>query len=200
MKITRATLTALVLLAMLVLPVLAQEEEEVTVSFDLTVTGTPPEDATFFAVGLFDPRVADAQEEVQLVDPDGDGVYTDSFTTLAGEYDIAIVQGTGTQECDETFGGVCPGDPTRTIRDFGTLSITEDTTLSASVTFGGDDEQTDDQDDEQTDEQDDDEQETPEMPDTGAGGMAGGAGLPIGNIAAVLSLLAVSGYAILRRR
>ncbi len=50
------------------------------------------------------------------------------------------------------------------------------------------------------DDQDDDQQETPQMPETGAGGMAGGAGLPIGNIAAVGSLLAASAYAIGRRR
>ncbi len=40
---------------------------------------------------------------------------------------------------------------------------------------------------------DDDQQETPEMPDTGAGGMSGGAGLPIGNIAAAGSLLVQRG-------
>ncbi len=50
------------------------------------------------------------------------------------------------------------------------------------------------------DDQDDDEQETPQMPDTGAGGMSGGAGLPIGNIAAAGSLLAAGAYAMRRRR
>ena len=38
-----------------------------------------------------------------------------------------------------------------------------------------------------------------QMPDTGAGGMAGG-GLPIGNAAAAASLLLAGGYALLKRR
>ncbi len=41
--------------------------------------------------------------------------------------------------------------------------------------------------------------ETPEMPNTGAGGMAGG-GVPVSNIAAALSALAACGYAMLRCR
>ncbi len=44
-----------------------------------------------------------------------------------------------------------------------------------------------------------DDGETPEMPDTGAGGMAGAA-IPIGNIAAVFWLLAAGAYAIRRHR
>lgn len=47
---------------------------------------------------------------------------------------------------------------------------------------------------------DDQRGEMPEqIPDAGSGGMAGG-GLPLGSIAAVLSLAVVSGYAVLRRR
>lgn len=42
------------------------------------------------------------------------------------------------------------------------------------------------------------------MPDgmgqTGAGGMAGGAGLPVGNLAAAASLILAGGYVVLRRR
>ena len=45
----------------------------------------------------------------------------------------------------------------------------------------------------------DDEGETPGMPGTGAGAMAGG-GLPLGNAAAAFSLLGAAGYAVLRRR
>ncbi len=52
------------------------------------------------------------------------------------------------------------------------------------------------------DDQDDDQQgEMPdELPETGVGGMSGVAGLPVDSITGALSLLAVSGYAILRRR
>ncbi len=45
----------------------------------------------------------------------------------------------------------------------------------------------------------DDQQGHVEMPDTGAGGMAGG-GLPIGNAAAAASLLLAGGYFLLKRR
>ncbi len=45
----------------------------------------------------------------------------------------------------------------------------------------------------------DDDGETPEMPDTGAGGMAG-SGLPVGNAAVGLGLVVALGYSVLRRR
>ena len=43
-----------------------------------------------------------------------------------------------------------------------------------------------------------DEQDGPEMPDTGAGGLA--TGLPLGSLAGLAALLLASGYAVLRRR
>lgn len=42
--------------------------------------------------------------------------------------------------------------------------------------------------------------EMPGMPDTGAGGVAGGAGMPIGWMAAGVTVLLAGGYAVLRRR
>ncbi len=77
-------------------------------------------------------------------------------------------------------------------------------------TGAGDDQQDDTQDDvqdtgtgagddQQDDTQDDQQGEMPEeLPETGAGGLAGG--LPLGSAAAGASLLAASGYAVLRRR
>ncbi len=87
--------------------------------------------------------------------------------------------------------------------DFETLDT--DMTNTAWYTFGkgtgaGDEQETPDnqQDDAQDDVQDDQQGEMPdELPDTGAGGLAGG--LPLGP-AAGASLLAASGYVMLRRR
>jgi len=45
-----------------------------------------------------------------------------------------------------------------------------------------------------------DEQDGPEMPDAGAGGLAPGASIPVGNAAAGLMMLVGAGYAVLRRR
>lgn len=56
-----------------------------------------------------------------------------------------------------------------------------------------------DQADTQDDQQAGDDQQT-EMPSTGAGGLAGGARIPVGNAAAALTMLAAAGYAVLRRR
>jgi hypothetical protein len=67
----------------------------------------------------------------------------------------------------------------------------------------------DDQQDEDEDTGTGDEQETPdnqqgempdELPDTGAGGLAAGARIPVGNAPAGLAMLVGAGYAVLRRR
>ena len=112
-------------------------EEEVEVTFELSVEGEPPADATFFGTGVYDPRIMDGQDVPQLMDPDGDGLYVVTLTTVAGDYEAGIVQGAGTETCDPEFGGTCPGEPTRAIKDFGMVALEEDTTLSASVSFDG---------------------------------------------------------------
>lgn len=106
-------------------------EDTVTATFELTVEGTPPEDATFFGYLGYEPA------PFQLTDPDGDGIYTGSTSPdliPAGDTQPAlIVQGTGTQESQVV--GTSPGEPTSTIKDFGEVTFEEDTTLRASVSF-----------------------------------------------------------------
>lgn len=106
-------------------------EDTVTATFELTVEGTPPEDATFFGYLGYEPA------PFQLTDPDGDGIYTGSTPSdliPAGDTQPAlIVQGTGTQESQVV--GTSPGEPTSTIKDFGEVTFEEDTTLRASVSF-----------------------------------------------------------------
>ncbi len=106
-------------------------EVTVTATFELTVEGTPPEDATFFGYLGYEPA------PFQLTDPDGDGIYTGSTSPdliPAGDTQPAlIVQGTGTRESQVV--GTSPGEPTSTIKDFGEVTFEEDTTLRASVSF-----------------------------------------------------------------
>ncbi len=88
-------------------------------------------------------------------------------------------------------------------REFGeNCIVVELTPGTAELQFLNTVAEEDDQQQDDDDQQDDDQQEG-EIPDnagnTGAGGMAGSS-LPVGNIAALVSLLAASGYAILRRR
>ncbi len=106
-------------------------EDTVTVEFELAVEGEPPTDATFFGYLGYEPA------PFQLVDPDGDGVYTGNTPpdlVPAGDTQPAlIVQGTGTRESQVV--GTSPGDPITTLKDFGEVTFEEDTTLSASVSF-----------------------------------------------------------------
>lgn len=113
--------------------------DRATFTFELTVQGTPPANATFFGnvrfgeggPGLF----------VPLTDPDGDGLFTGSTTVdrfgpgprpvppgvepLA--FPVSIVQGAGVQ-------GSRPGEPVTVIQDFGIVPV-EDRTFSATVSF-----------------------------------------------------------------
>ena len=107
-------------------------EDTVTATFELTVEGEPPEDATFFGYLGYEPA------PFQLSDQDGDGVYTGSTPPdliPAGDTQPAlIVQGTGTRESQVV--GTSPGEPISTIEDFGEVTFEEDTTLKASISFG----------------------------------------------------------------
>lgn len=142
----------LVVLLTLSVPALAQQSQEgpqgdtATLTFELTVEGDPPADATFFGnvrLGEGGPGVF-----APLTDPDGDGVYTGSATVPRFppgprpvppdvepvSLQVLIVQGTG--QVSTPVGALRPGEPVRVIKDFGFVRI-EDRTLSASVSFPG---------------------------------------------------------------
>lgn len=109
-------------------------------NFELVVEGEPPADATFFARFIPPSRTRDYLGELRLTDPDGDGVYTyteDAFYTGDQLGDVKIIQGTGTKALTGGLreGLTLPGEPIRVIKDFGTITLEEDTTLSASVSF-----------------------------------------------------------------
>ena len=122
-------------------PALAQEEgtqyeaepaaqEEVSASFELVVEGEAPEGATFFGyLNNGEPF------SVALSDPDGDGVYVGAYdhVGMGDSMGAGIMQGTGSRE--DVAVGASPGEPSHMIRDFGTMTFSNDTTLSASVSF-----------------------------------------------------------------
>ena len=105
-----------------------------TLGFRLETESQPPEGATFF--GLYGPPESDFSA-VRLTDPDENGVYNGSVDLDEGEtYAARLAQGTGTRE---TQLGTFPGEPTTLLKDFcasGCVTLTEDTTLSASGDFG----------------------------------------------------------------
>ncbi len=104
---------------------------EAEVAYELFVEGEPPAEATFWGISGGE----GGGSPVLLADPDGDGVYTGTppYAMLVDTPEFFIVQGTGTQD----LGRLYPGEPSRVIKDFGTVWIEEETTLSASVSFDG---------------------------------------------------------------
>jgi hypothetical protein len=135
--------------------------ETATLTFELSVEGEPPSDATFFGTVR-----GEGLRYVPLTDEDGDDLYTGETTVsnfppgkrpLPADAEplslpVQMVQGTGTQGPDES-GSPRPGEPTSVIEDFGTVRI-QDQTLSASVSFDEDrvDNTTPDPDDSASDE------------------------------------------------
>ena len=105
-------------------------EDTVTLSFELTVKGTPPEGTRFFGSA-----VGEGGPGTPLTDSDGDGVYTGSVTvprfppgprpvppgTEPVSLSVRIVQ--------ENGGNI------EVIRDFGLVQLEEDRTFEARVNF-----------------------------------------------------------------
>jgi type 1 fimbria pilin len=129
MKKVIVALVAMVLLALSSGPTQAQAGR-VTLSFSITVTGTPCANATFFGVvGIPDSEFA----AIELTDPDGDGVYTGTTQVPPGDpYGIVLVQGTGTIE-SPTSSNPFPGTPITVLRDFGVVTPTADQAFAATV-------------------------------------------------------------------
>lgn len=132
MKIRMVSLATLTLAILLAVP--AHAQQSVTIQFRLSVNVACPNATYFGQVGI--PN-SDGFPNVQLTDPDGDGVFTGSLTAPAGEQLplLRLVQGTGTIIVEPPTSGpqVVPGQPSRVVRDFGTPTLTEDTVLEASV-------------------------------------------------------------------
>jgi hypothetical protein len=147
----KTPLLALVVVSAMVLaaavPALAQagSERQATLSFELAVECEPPADATFFGnvrTGEGGPGIF-----AQLLDPDGDGLYT-GVATLPDRFGpgpdpvppgvepvslpVQIVQGTGTRS---TGSGAFPGEPLSVVRDFGVVPMEAENEFIASVSF-----------------------------------------------------------------
>jgi len=156
------------------------EATEVTLNFELTVSGDVPEGTRF--IGQFGVPFTDVVGGVELADPDGDGVYTgtaespvnqDDETAYAFVYTTA--PGIG---FDPSAVAVFPED--YETNGFEVAALEDGATVTAWVSFGG---------------------EVPgKMPPTGAGGLAAGASVPWGSLGLAASGLLAAGYAVLRRR
>ena len=245
MKALRATLAALLMMAMLAFPAFAQDgkadagddqqvpdnqqsgggKEMVTKTFELTLNGTVPEDRAFGVIyGTSDDfETGEPTDVIFCGQPDpqiGDVVVSDEDCVGDGEtytYSAELPVGT---ELYFAYVTVVEGDEDNTIEFFfGNITfegpgeaevLNADMTNTAWYTFSkgtgaGDEQETPDnqQDGEKPDagagETPDNQQgEMPdELPDTGAGGLAGG--LPLGSAAAAASLLAASAYGVIRR-
>lgn len=127
--------------------------EKITWTFELTVEGESPEDATFIGRTTAPQGTQGGVSDVSLTDSDGDGVYTGSdfgydigtgrpyptFTTVPSGLQIiqaAGISGPGVPEgCIN--GGCAAVGPTRVIEDFGQVVLDEDKTFRASVSFPG---------------------------------------------------------------
>lgn len=110
-------------------------EDTVTLSFELTVKGTPPEGARFFGSA-----VGEGGPGVPLTDPDDDGIFTGSVTvprfppglrpvppgTPPVALSVRIVQ--------VEQGPFGPGEPS-VIKDFGVVPLDGDKSFKAKVNF-----------------------------------------------------------------
>jgi hypothetical protein len=129
MKKVIVALVAMLLLALSSGPTQAQVGR-VTLSFSVTVTGTPCANATFFGiVGVPDSEFFG----IELTDPDGDGVYTGTTQVPpSSPFGIVLVQGTGTI-ASPTSSNPFPGPPITVLRDFGVVTPTADQSFAATV-------------------------------------------------------------------
>ncbi len=131
MKIMLMLCAAFLLGGGLVVPARAQGGDQATVTFEITAASTPCPNATYWAVyGL----PASEFTTQQLTDADGDGVYTGSVEAqVGGQLTIQLVQGIGSQKIlyPDIF---IPGEPSSTIKNFGFVTITEDTVFSGQAT------------------------------------------------------------------
>ena len=200
MRTVRSLLMATALVTMLAIPAMAQhdgEEDTVTKTFELTLNGDVPQGHGFSVNFHLDD------------DPSGEGgIAFCGSTGSPAEPGIEPCEGDGTVysakvELDRgttiafTYLSLPGGDEPDRPFNVGTETLDADMTTSTEYTFFGDGER----DDKQGGARDGTRGKTPaEMPDSGSGGLAAGATIPVGNAAAGLTMLVGAGYAVLRRR
>ncbi len=198
MKTLRSTLTALTLALLLAVPVLAQggdQGDKVTVTFELTLYGDVPQDQAF---GVFHPTAEDDPRQrapILLLCGQVEGFEPRPDCAGGGSVHAGSLKLERGTRLAYAFVRVAEADPENTAEIFyltptneeGEPAVFEpvyhDATYGTHYRFGPDEDR-----------------QVPEMPDTGAGGMAG-AGLRPGPAAAVaMALLITAGYARWNRR
>ncbi len=198
MKTLRSTLTALTLALLLAVPVLAQggdQGDKVTVTFELTLYGDVPQDQAF---GVFHPTAEDDPRQrapIILLCGQVEGFEPGADCAGGGAVHAGSLKLERGTRLAYAFVRVAEADPENTAEIFYSTPtnkeaepavfepVDHDATFGAYYRFGPDDDR-----------------QMPEMPDTGASGMAG-AGLRLGPAAAVaMALLITVGYATWSRR
>ena len=191
------------------------DKEMVTKTFELTLSGDVPAGETF-AVGLYcELKYNEGEGELLLFCSDSDDPSVPAGTEpCEGDgttYRLSVELPMGDTLRTTFYRGFGLGPNTEAFHEV-TETINADMTNTAYYTFGkgtgaGDDQETPDnqQDGDNKDSgagevPDDQQGEMPEeLPDTGAGALAPGTAIPVGNAAAGLVMLAGAGYAVLRR-
>jgi hypothetical protein len=145
------TVVTIIKVVMTAAPVFAQEAspqryevEQRSLNLELTVQGAPPADATFFGQG---PLVG---LPVQLVDPDGDSIYTGNTTVkvtvnpdgTTQPAPIAIFGGIGMNPAGTGPGSKFPGYSSLVVKDFGPTVISDGQTFRSRISFKEDQEGT----------------------------------------------------------
>jgi hypothetical protein len=178
--------------------------QTVTKTFELTLNGTMPEADAYYVAYAEADRVG---SEASIIVLCGEPGFESTPGEAACEGDGKVYTGTaefpeGT-EIEYGFFRKQAADAEAERFHSGTETLDADMTNTAWYTFGGgsdDVKQDDDDKDTGTGAGDDRQDEMPEeLPDTGAGGLARGATLPLSNAAAGLTMLMGAGYTVLRR-
>ncbi len=221
MKTLRVTLATFVLLALLAFPAFAEDNEQttakagaggtVTKTFKLTLYGPVAEDmsavANFYTREQFEAGQHESttiilcgQVDEQDLGPETELIVSSTEDCAGGagttySHEVELEAGTeiayffaaGPEDVSEDYDGsedilIHTSGFNENFEPMGYEIVSSDMTNAAWYTFGTDDAQ----------------QVPNEMPETGAGGLAGT--LPAGQAAAMLSILAAVGYAVLRRR
>ncbi len=135
------SIIALLVLTVLATPAFAQTPQQagpVTLTFRLSVQGVACPNTTYWgAIGV---AGGEYLNFVQLTDPEGDGTYTGTLTHTAGQWLVRIIQGQGVARADPTQVSpplnrelLVPGGVWQIIRDFGTVTLTENMVFEGSV-------------------------------------------------------------------
>ena len=108
--------------------------ETVKVTFELRAECRPPTGTDLLGASTLDLGDVGPVERVWLTDPDGDGTYVGSMDVPTGVVLVGVWIAQGVERQDGREGSI-PGESSAVIEHFGTMTIEEAKTFTASVSF-----------------------------------------------------------------